>query len=106
MALKHPRFDAAMFNIYRRAKEEANYNATIFLDMLTRYNGIATAKQLINAPRESDGYTALHQRGRLDLSVEAVVVESLEWRSLFTPEEIVRAEKRLKKYEYALSAPK
>jgi hypothetical protein len=39
----------AMFEIYRRAKLEADYNATIFLGMITRNYGLATAKTLINA---------------------------------------------------------
>lgn len=94
------KFDAAMFNIYRRAKDEAHYNATIFLQMLVRNKGLQTAKTLINAERESDSYTALQQRGRLDLTVEATVVEDASWHRLFTQEEIEKARKRLEKYEY------
>ena len=37
-------FDAAMFDIYRRAKQEAGYNATIFLRMITDRGGLATAR--------------------------------------------------------------
>lgn len=44
--------------------------------------------------------SALYQRGRLDLTVEAVVTESPRWRDLFTDEELSRAEKRLKAYGY------
>jgi hypothetical protein len=93
-------FDKAMFEIYRRAKAEANYNATIFLQMLTDTDGLTTAKTLINAPKESDGYTALYMRGRLDLTVEAVVTENPKWIALFTDDEIAKAKKRLLKYEY------
>ena len=50
-------FDQAMFTIYRRAKSEANYNATIFLSMLSSKGGLATAKYLINA---SSRLTAIH----------------------------------------------
>lgn len=96
----HPDFTAAMFDIYRRAKAEANYNATVFLGMITKNKGLATAKTLINASQPSDGYTALYERGRLDLTVEAVVIENARWRALFTPEELARAEKRLRDYEY------
>lgn len=59
-------FDVAMFEIYRRAKSEAGYNATIFLRMINDRGGLSTAKYLINAPRPSDGYTHLYERGRLD----------------------------------------
>ncbi|RED36141.1 hypothetical protein BJ123_10874 [Rhodopseudomonas thermotolerans] len=93
-------FDKAMFEIYRRAKEEANYNATIFLQMLTETDGLTTAKSLINATKPSLGYTALFMKGRLDLTVEAVVTENKQWAELFTDDEIERAKKRLLDYQY------
>ena len=93
-------FDKAMFEIYRRAKDEAGYNATIFLQMLSDTDGLTTAKTLINAPKPSDGYTALYLRGRLELTVEAVVTESAKWTALFTQDEIQKAKKRLLAYEY------
>jgi hypothetical protein len=93
-------FQAAMFNIYRVAKDEAKYPANVFLKMITDRGGLDTAKYLINAPKESDGYTALYERGRLDLTVEAVVVENKKWHVLFVPEEIEKARKRLIRYGY------
>lgn len=93
-------FDQAMFDVYRRAKDEAGYTATIFLQMLTDNGGLRTAKTLINAPKPSDGYTALYMRGRLDLTVEAVVIENERWHSLFDDDELASARKRLRKYEY------
>ncbi len=89
-----------MFDVYRRAKHEAGYNATIFLQMLADNKGIRTAKTLINAAKPSDGYTALYMRGRLDLTVEALVIEDLRWHQFFTDEEMKRANKRLKDYRY------
>lgn len=101
----HPDFTAAMFDVYRRAKDEAGYNATIFLGMLTEKHGLPTAKYLINAPKPSDGYANLFERGRLDLTVEALVVESLRWRALFTDAEIAKADKRLRDYQYVPRPP-
>jgi uncharacterized membrane protein YebE (DUF533 family) len=100
MADLESQFDVAMFGIYRRAKDEAGYNATIFLKMLTDNRGLRTAKALINAAKPSDGYTALYERGRLDLTVEALVVEDERWRSLFLEEELAGARKRLRDYRY------
>ena len=91
-----------MFTIYQRAKSEANYNVTIFLNMLSTKGGLATAKYLINAERPSDGYTHLYERGRLDLTVEALVVENAKWHSLFTDAELTRARQRLRAYGYEL----
>jgi hypothetical protein len=93
-------FTQAMFDIYRRAKTEADYNASIFFQMISERGGVRTAKALINATRPSDGYTQLYQRGHLEITVEAVVVENPKWHSLFTPDEIARARKRLKDYRY------
>ena len=94
------RFTHAMFDIYLRAKQEAGYTASIFYNMIHENGGLATAKTLINSSKASDGYTALYQKGRLDLTVEAVVTENMVWRTLFTDEELARAEKRLADYLY------
>jgi hypothetical protein len=93
-------FDAAMLEIYRRAKSEAGYNATIFLRMLGDRGGLATAKYLINSPKPSDGYTHLYERGCLKLTVEAMVVENARWHELFTSDELAKARLRLKQYGY------
>ncbi|MEO9228414.1 MAG: hypothetical protein ABI216_05615 [Devosia sp.] len=94
------RFDQAMFEIYAKAKAEAKYTATLFLGMLQKQGGLLTAKQLINGSKPSDGYTALYERGRLDLTVEAMVIENAEWRELFTVGELDRARERLRQYGY------
>jgi hypothetical protein len=44
-------FGKVMFEIYKKAKSEAKYNATIFLQMITDRGGLATAKLLINSPK-------------------------------------------------------
>jgi hypothetical protein len=93
-------FEKAMHGIYTRAKAEAGYNATIYLRMLDERGGLGTAKYLINAATVSDGYTALWQLQRLDLTVEALVIDNPQWHSLFEPSEIERARKRLGEYGY------
>src|SRR5437016_4976427 len=52
-------FDAAMMEVYRRAKEEAHYPANQFLAMLLANRGVRTAQTLLHAKHVSDGYTAL-----------------------------------------------
>jgi hypothetical protein len=86
------RFDSAMLNIYRRAKDDAGYNATRFLQMLTEHGGVETAQRLL--PSMSDGFTELWKRGRLDLTVEYLVVQP-EWARLFTDAERDVAKRRL-----------
>lgn len=96
-------FDAAMRNIYRRAKSEVNYTASLFLNMLSEHGGVETARRLIHRSTPSDGYTALWERKRLDLTVEAVICDNARWHSLFSQETLNIAKNRLEEYEYKRS---
>src|SRR5438309_1997218 len=93
------RFNEAMLDVYRRAKAEAGYNATRFLGMVSDLGGYETARTLIHAPTVSEGYTALWEGERLDLTVEAVILEP-EWQDLFSEIERVIARRRLAEYGY------
>ena len=92
-------FHHAMIDVHRAAAE-IGYRATIFIGMVQDRGGLATAKALINSNVASDGYTKLFELGRLDLSVEAVVIDNPAWHELFTVDELARARKRLKDYRY------
>ena len=61
--------------------------------------GLAAARRLLHTPTVSDGFTALWERGRLDLSVEALVLQE-RFRNLFTEQELERARERLAEYGY------
>lgn len=76
-------FHEAMLNIYRRAKAEAHYTAARFLGMVVEMGGLPTARYLLHAEKVSDGYTALWERGRLDPTVEAMILDA-KWRPLLT----------------------
>lgn len=93
-------FHEAMLNIYRVAKSEARYNAQRFLQMVVDHGGPEAAHMLINAGSVSEGYTALWERGRLDLTVEAMVVRTLRFHSLFTANEVQICRNRLREYGY------
>ena len=92
-------FTEAMLNIYKRALQEAGYHASRFHQMIGEYGGYETAKMLIYAPQPSEGYTALWERQRLDLTVEALILRQ-EWQDLFTEEDRAAARARLKQYNY------
>ena len=97
------RFDEAMMDVYRRAKTEASYAATRYFQMLNDHRGVETAKTLLRANGESEGFTALWERGRLDLSVEALIHDHPEYHPLFTPEEREMARQRLLLQPWTLS---
>jgi len=100
------RFNLSMRDIYKRARVEANYNASRYLQMLDQNGGLETAHILINSPTVSDGYTALWERGRLDLTVEALIWDNPEYQELFTEDELRIIKKRLVDYEYASAIKK
>jgi len=93
-------FHEAMLDIYRKAKSEAKYNAIRFLQMVTDHGGLVTAHMLINSATVSEGYTALWERGRLDLTVEAMILDNAKYHSLFSQEELATRRKRLNQYEF------
>ena len=88
-----------MVEIYERAKAEAGYNATRFIQMVSEQSGLATAQQLLAATNVSDGFAALWQKQRLEHSVEAYVLRP-EFQPLFAPHELDIARERLRQYGY------
>ena len=90
-----------MTDIYKRADKECDYRPTRFLQMLSSEGGIETAKQLINKPGGTDGFVKLWELGRLDLSVEALVIKD-KYQDLFTSEEIEKCKNTLKEYNYSI----
>jgi len=92
-------FDDAIIRALNEAKN-IGYVATRFFKMFNEMGGVETAKVLINSRKPSEGYTALWERKRLDLSVEALVQDP-RWQPLFSSEEIEKARQRLIKYGYS-----
>lgn len=97
-------FHEAMLDIYHRAKAEAGYNATRFLSMVVEHGGLETARYLLHASTVSEGYSALWERKRLDLTVEAMILRP-EWQALFSDVERRIAVNRLREYGYSDSLP-
>ncbi|ASW54751.1 AAA domain-containing protein [Plantactinospora sp. KBS50] len=87
-------FHQAMVRIYERARDEANYHPTLLLRMITEKGGLATARQLLRNSAVSDGFTALWERGRVDLTAEALALQP-EFKPLFTEDELAVATTRV-----------
>lgn len=94
--------EAAMKEVYVRAKSEAGYDATAYLGMLSEHGGLETAHRLLASSAVSDGFVALWERHRMDLAVENVVLQP-EFASLFTDEEREIARARLQEYGFDAS---
>lgn len=93
------RFHARMLAIHEQAARECNYKATRFLQLVQRIGGVAAAKQLLHGRQHSEGLTRLWQEKRLDISMEAAVLE-MPWRALFTEEDLAIARQRLSALGY------
>ena len=92
-------FQQDMVGLYEVSKKELNYNASYFIRMVYEYGGLKAAKKLLAMPAPSSGFTKLWEHGRLDLSVEALVLKD-EYLPLFTEEERIIARNRLEQYGY------
>jgi hypothetical protein len=92
-------FHQAMITIYEQEKRDCNYNATYFIRMVSEHGGLQAAKLLLDSNEPQDGFTKLWECGRLDLSVEALVLNA-KFSPLFSQEEKDIARDRLKNVGY------
>ena len=92
-------FHKDMVGIYEKAKNDCGYIATRFIQMVAEKGGLATAKDLIIKDEDTYGFERLYELKRLDLSIEALVLED-KYKNLFTSLEKKRCKDRLKKYGY------
>ena len=91
-------FHEEMLKLYDESTYLGFY-PTIFLRMILDEGGLATARHLLKPTTTTYGLRRLRQEGRLDLSVEALVLRE-PWRSLFTERELDEAKRRLRRFHY------
>lgn len=89
-------FDERMRQIYDQAKHECGYTATRFLQMVNAHGGLVAAKKLLSTAIYSEGLTRLWEEKKLEISMEATVLEE-PWSGLFTEQELSVARGKLQK---------
>ncbi|OUS94592.1 DUF262 domain-containing protein [Rhodococcus sp. NCIMB 12038] len=89
----------ALTSCYERARGEARYTSPQLRSMLADLGPLATARKLIASPMVSDGFADLWERNRLDLTVEAAVLDP-RFTTLFTEDETSVARRRLEQFGY------
>jgi hypothetical protein len=67
--------------------------------MIGADGGVGAAKRLLRAGHLSAGFSKLWELGRLDLTVEALVLDR-SWQELFSADEKEIARKRLRPFHY------
>jgi hypothetical protein len=70
--------------------------------MLEMHGGVSAARQLLRSPGHPEGLTKLWELGRLDLSMEALVLRE-PWIVLFNDDERRIARKRLHELGYGVT---
>jgi len=94
-------FHERMRQIHDEAKD-IGYNATRFIQMVESEGGLLAAKKLLAAKGYSEGLTRLWEEKRLDISLEATVIQD-PWNALFSDEELEAARKKLRELGYEVS---
>ena len=92
-------FKMALLNAVDICIRLYRYRPTYFLRMLDNYGAVGTATQLATAIKFHEGFTKLWELGRLDLTVEAIMLRR-PYRQLFPKEVLDKASDRLKALGY------
>ena len=93
------RFHLHLINLCKQAKDECDYPARRFIQLVNEHRGCQAAKLLLRKKGYSEGLTRLWELGRLDISMEATVIQE-PWLKLFDEDELATARRRLQELEY------
>jgi len=100
-------FQQEMLGLYQKAGNEIGYWANRYLRTVRQKGGLQAAKDWLRPVSHlslPEGLNRLAKKDRLDLSMEALVLQE-PWRQLFTRSELRIAEERLsflKKYGHQI----
>ncbi len=81
-------------------KQVPHYNPRVFKAGVYERGGLPHAKWLLGEDNSYCGFRVLWKAGRLDLTVEAMILEEEVWQPLFTPAELAAAQQRLEDANY------
>ena len=85
-----------------RDSSSMGYNPARFLRMLQDHGPVITAVHLVMSQQEPEGFETLFISRRLDLSVEAIILQE-PYRQLFVHEVLEKAEQKLKEIGYVMT---
>ena len=82
------------------AAKARGYIPTYFIQMLSEYGGVETAKRLLAKSEPQTGLFELWNLGILHDSMEAVICDNFRFHPLFEAAEIAEAHRRLEELNY------
>ena len=91
------RFAAALDAAWEAWRSEAGYTWKRYKPMVRRYGAVGTVKRQVVKPDASPGFLKLLAAGRLDLTMEALILKS-DFAPLFTYHKRDAARERLRRY--------
>lgn len=97
-ARQNEEFTAHLRSAVRQA-EKLKYVPSRFKGMLEANGGYETVKRILVSGVPSDGFVKLWELGHLELTCEAIIVET-KWRQYFDDDLLQRAEQLLRKSKY------
>lgn len=80
-------------------RKKFGYNATYFKQLVHQYGGVEAARRLLVSKEAQTGLFKLWELGCLEMSMENLVLQD-RYASLFTPEELNMARKRLRDLQF------
>jgi 5-methylcytosine-specific restriction enzyme A len=86
-------FNKALEELYQQWLS-IGHRATRFRQMLNRYGGLISVKKLLYKTGTPFGFNKLSARGRIDLTIENLILEN-PWNRLFSDDEKTIARQRL-----------
>ena len=90
----------AFRDAHATARSELGFGMPVLIQMVAESGPTDAARRIL--PQVTDMFTKLFMRGRLDLSVEAIVLRE-KFRPLFTDDELRLASDRLRESNYQLT---
>lgn len=90
-----------MLDVYDQGKSQCQYCSSFLLQMASSIGGVAAAKILLTAPTFQSGFEKFWEALRLDLSMEARILNP-KCASLFANDELAEARNRLASVGYAV----
>ncbi|MBF0566366.1 MAG: hypothetical protein HQK89_14115 [Nitrospirae bacterium] len=82
-------------NVVCKHVKGRSYTPTRLIPMILNHGVVEAVKRCIRSKDTPDGYVILFELGRLDLSIECLVLNKPEYLTLFSEEDRVFARERL-----------
>ncbi|ONI44038.1 hypothetical protein AN641_08635 [Candidatus Epulonipiscioides gigas] len=92
-------FSKEMLILYKQISKQIKYKSQNLLKYINEYGGYQAALKYIYTPSYTNDFSALWEAGRLDLSIEVLLLNE-KYRSIIAPDVINFCTRRLNEYNY------